>query len=831
MKKISTILTLLIFSGIALNAQNYSFLLDGDGEYIQLPANSDLNVGADGFTVEAWIYANEWKSQQWQGSILNTDAPSPDRGYAFRCGAGGKLSFVMSVDGAWTEVVTPAIMNENQWHHVAAVKNTEALILYIDGLETARLPFSGDAPLAGEPARIGASAGFGDRFFDGAIDEIRIWNVARTEQQLADNKTVDLAGTETGLVSYFPFNEGSGTTIGNLAAATNGTGIGTDDSNWIGGYSLPDFDVSIADISGIDKWEMKSRPVKIVTTIQNVGVMAISNVEVNVTVGSNTVSEVITEIIEAGASLDYTLSSPIDLRSEDNPEIEVLISHPDDANSLNNSRSTVITTRNGNRINLFDAVQHNFGGAGQTQTEKVTLPSDLSKFGQILMHISVDCPSTGCDPWDQTGKVVANTSNGSFEIGRYITPYGIACGPWTIDVTDFKSILGGEVNYDSFIQVFGGSGWLVTIDLELIEGTQSFSQVSPVWQTDYHVYGDPGIEDDLDPVSVTLADNSESSHVRLHITGHGQGNTNNAAEFFQVNHNFMVDGLPAEVHTLWKSDCAANSCADQLGNWLFARAGWCPGQEVTPKVFNTSSLLTAGQTVELDYDLQEYTNLLNTGYNSSGHTEPHYRIHGVLVEESATRYKDYKNLEISNVEVGNSGLLLNQLDATITNDGNVSVSNFVLRYYENGQLISESNTISETIIPGASYTHVFDPASELNLGEDYTYFIEVVTDGDENAGDNIGVSEIFSIVSTFDATLLNEFTIQPNPSSEYINIQWSEFLANGQVELYTLDGRKIRQKAINGKTTSFDRLRAGTYLVKVIDASGYTATRKAIVIE
>jgi len=245
MKKLSTILSILLFSSILLHAQNYSFLLDGNGEYIQLPANSELNIGADGFTIEAWIYANEWKSQQWQGSLVNTDAPGPDRGYAFRCGAGGKLSFVMSVDGAWTEVVTPAVMNENQWHHVAAVKNTEALILYIDGLESARLPFSGDAPAAGEAVRIGASAGFGDRFFDGAIDEVRIWNVARTEQQLADNKTVDLIGTETGLVTYFPLNEGAGTPIGNLAANTNGTGVGTDDSNWIGGYSLPDFDASI----------------------------------------------------------------------------------------------------------------------------------------------------------------------------------------------------------------------------------------------------------------------------------------------------------------------------------------------------------------------------------------------------------------------------------------------------------------------------------------------------------------------------------------------------------------------------------------------------------
>ena len=830
MKKTSTILVMLFIASLTIQAQNFSFLLDGNGEYIQFPANSDLDVGPDGFTIEAWIFANEWKGQQWQGSIVNTDAPSPDRGYAFRCGANGKLSFVMSVNGAWTEVVTPSVMNEKQWHHVAAVKNMEALILYIDGLEIARLPFSGDAPAAGLPVRIGASGGFGDRFFDGAIDEVRIWNVARTEQQIAENKTVDLTGTEPGLVTYLPFNEGSGTTIGNLSSpATAGTGVGTDDSNWIGGYSLPDFDASIAAISGIDKWEMKTRPIRVTTTIQNVGVMAISDVEVNLTVGSNTISEVITETIEAGASLEYVLTTPIDLSSETNPQIDVTITHPDDANSLNNEKSLVITSRDGNRVNLFDAVQHNFGGAGQTQSEKVTLPKDLSRFSQILMHISVDCPATGCDPWDQTGKVVANTANGSFEIGRYITPYGIACGPWTIDVTDFKGVLGGAVNYDSFIQVFGQSGWLVTIDLEMIEGDASFNKVSPIWQTDYHVYGDPGIEDDMAPVSVTVDDNTESSHVRLHITGHGQGNTNNAAEFFQVNHTFTVDGSAEEVHTLWKDDCSANTCSDQAGNWLFARAGWCPGQEVTPKMFNTS--LTAGATVELDYELQNYTNLLNTGYNSSGHTEPHYRIHGVLVEESAVRYEDYANLEMTSLTPNYTSMGLLSIDFLVTNTGSETANNVNVDFYTNGEwfaTVAVPNTIS--LEPGETYG--FDASTGISLpqGIDYVFYAEVSSNEDENPGDNIIKSEIFNSVSTYDESILHEFNIQPNPAQGHINIQLSDNLMDGHVELYTIDGRKVDQSTINGDTSTFDSVSAGTYVVKVTDPNGYTATRKVVVI-
>ena len=54
--------------------------------------------------------------------------------------------------------------------------------------------------------------------------------------------------------------------------------------------------------------------------------------------------------------------------------------------------------------------------------------------------------------------------------------------------------------------------------------------------------------------------------------------------------------------------------------------------------------MTPGQTASFDYELQEYTNLLNTGYNNSGHTEPFYRIHSSLIESSSQRFSDFTNM-------------------------------------------------------------------------------------------------------------------------------------------------------------------------------------------
>lgn len=48
--------------------------------------------------------------------------------------------------------------------------------------------------------------------FTGKMDEVRIWNVGRTAQQIADNYRVILHGDEAGLIAYYKFDDGSGTT-------------------------------------------------------------------------------------------------------------------------------------------------------------------------------------------------------------------------------------------------------------------------------------------------------------------------------------------------------------------------------------------------------------------------------------------------------------------------------------------------------------------------------------------------------------------------------------------------------------------------------------------
>ena len=81
--------------------------------------------------------------------------------------------------------------------------------------------------------------------FAGNIDEVRVWNVAKTAEQISGSKNCELQGTETGLIAYYKFNQGfdasNNTGITTLTATTGPNGtlnsftLNGATSNWLAG--------------------------------------------------------------------------------------------------------------------------------------------------------------------------------------------------------------------------------------------------------------------------------------------------------------------------------------------------------------------------------------------------------------------------------------------------------------------------------------------------------------------------------------------------------------------------------------------------------------------
>jgi hypothetical protein len=298
-----------------------------------------------------------------------------------------------------------------------------------------------------------------------------------------------------------------------------------------------------------------------------------------------------------------------------------------------------------------------------------TFPDGSTPWKHIVMRYTIGCPSApnDCDPWDRIGYTQILRDTGevdgegnpileTVEIARIITPYDITGGSrpgtctWEIDVSDYESLLVGDVTLRNYIEswIGGDDGWLVTIDFGFVEGEwyREPVEVINLW-TDYRlVHGDPArpVEDILAPRMLDIPLGASEVKIRTFATGHGQGNTSNCSEFCPRSHTLTVNGDETS-HILWRSDCSANSCSPQGGTWTFPRAGWCPGDKADAWEVDVTGSVSPGGTAALDYDLQPYENFCrpdnpecipgvtcpDCNYNFNGHTEPHFSLASQLI--------------------------------------------------------------------------------------------------------------------------------------------------------------------------------------------------------
>ncbi|MBK0383464.1 T9SS type A sorting domain-containing protein [Pedobacter sp. SD-b] len=204
--------------------------------YAQLPSLLD---GTNVFTVDFWVKTTESGSNPtyWQNPTLvgnvNPSSPDGDFGITLNNGQIGVWSGICSC-GDQVLQTTKAI-NDNNWHHVAAVNDGSKMVLYIDGmLLSGSIPTSGGAlQTAARPWSIGKgnSCCSNGSPANATIDEFRIWDTALSQTQIRDRmckKTTSSDGLYGNLLAYYHFNETIGTSLvdsknNNIAFLNDGT--------------------------------------------------------------------------------------------------------------------------------------------------------------------------------------------------------------------------------------------------------------------------------------------------------------------------------------------------------------------------------------------------------------------------------------------------------------------------------------------------------------------------------------------------------------------------------------------------------------------------------
>jgi hypothetical protein len=248
---------LIPFFSINQSALNF----DGINDYIQL-SSAFSSLGNSDITFECKIKVptignDNLVNGERVGILLgNFDDLSPNNHvFSFEIHDDGQLRLVWR-PGAANEfdLFGSTDLRDNTTHHLAFIrdKTNNKWDVYIDGiLEFSHNSAGIDLNLVSSH-RIGVDnrSGQTPQYFHGNLDEIRIWEVARTQSEIQQFMNQPLTGNESGLLHYFNCNDGfpEGSNIGNVTVTdTKDTNDGTlmnfslsgTKSNWINEFDFP----------------------------------------------------------------------------------------------------------------------------------------------------------------------------------------------------------------------------------------------------------------------------------------------------------------------------------------------------------------------------------------------------------------------------------------------------------------------------------------------------------------------------------------------------------------------------------------------------------------
>ncbi|MBS4028614.1 MAG: VCBS repeat-containing protein, partial [Ignavibacteriales bacterium] len=184
--------------------QGNAISLDGDNSYINVNASTG-NFGSGDFTVEFWMNSGGTEGNNY---IMGKRAVC-DFDFLWNIYTNNSSVMVLEMinpqQGLTQSITGNTIVNDSKWHHIAVTRRDSVLSIYVDGVEDIStteiniLDINTDATL-----QIGKSA-CGNYY--GLLDEVSIWNTARTPEEVMEDGVRPLRGDEDGLLALYHFDE------------------------------------------------------------------------------------------------------------------------------------------------------------------------------------------------------------------------------------------------------------------------------------------------------------------------------------------------------------------------------------------------------------------------------------------------------------------------------------------------------------------------------------------------------------------------------------------------------------------------------------------------
>jgi len=223
---------------------NSGVLFNGLDSDILCPASPSLNL-TEAFTIEAWIHPKGWGEAPGIGFGRIVDKK---KFALFLIGASTSLNEnclalqLIPASGSPSISTTPDnSITLDTWQHVAVTYNAQAneVNMYINGeLQTITQTVAPSGPLGDNSSANLCIGNIESRnfTFDGALDEVRIWNMVHAAEVIRMNMNLQFIANKNGMAACWSLNEGAGDEISDISDNSN-TGTITN-GQWIQGVSL-----------------------------------------------------------------------------------------------------------------------------------------------------------------------------------------------------------------------------------------------------------------------------------------------------------------------------------------------------------------------------------------------------------------------------------------------------------------------------------------------------------------------------------------------------------------------------------------------------------------
>jgi len=841
---------------------------DGTNDYVSIPPTAINNL--PGGKIEGWVRVKCLENRTMCSKQSNVEASYATLTVGGGPAANGKIHYQSNNSAS---VISNTILATGQWYHVAIVFNGSQAKIYINGVldNTVVGNFSLPNDTTVTATTIGAWLGDGGgQYFNGDIEEFRVWNVERTASEIANARNCELLPSQTtGLVTYYKFNHGialaNNPTQTTLADATaniyNGTlnnfALSGSTSNWLAGsvvaiqpvaptasstqYFCASANPKVANLnpapSTTVKWFTTATggiALATNTTLTN-SAYYVANVNASGCEGTRTAVNVIirTSPTATSTQTNVTCNNGLD------GTIDLTPAGGTAPYTFNWGGGVTTEDRTGLAVGTYNVTITDVNGCTVTHSVTITQPVATITYTTNITNVSCNGGSNG--GIDLT--ITAGTAPYTFDWGSGITTEdrtGLAPGVYTCTITDAASCIKRSFTITEPTVLTATTSHTNSSTLGATDGTAT---VTPADGTPGYTYlWSPGGATTQTATGLgtgtyacTITD-ANGCQITRNVTVNPVGTHLNydATDDFISVPTAAINNLQQGTISTWINLNSAISgiCEKKLGNGS-RYASLSTFEDSNFGFFSSISYINGASSFIYEPYLApgEWNNITITFTN----TEAKIYVNGILNGNFSGDFS-IPNDTSGTVKIGNTeanGALNGNMDEfrvwnVVLPDTDIQdLYNCELQASQTGLMAYYKFNHGYGDFDNSIATTVSDSSGNGNNGT-LTNFALTGTASNWKAESPVVTGNTCARLSTNTFDIAGKFKVYPNPTNNNITIEFDN-LTNAQLEVFDINGRLLMDSLlkVNQNLIDVSNFPSGMYLFKVTSDEG-TATSKVI---